>query len=149
MDSDSEIFKLLGGVRTEAALADVAAGIEDVLRLPADALITSGKFGQIVSKVEDQMLQCADSNLGGLLMDGVDLGSSLSSPPPAPKRGLQSERRSLLRRELIPYVLLVPVSVKILSECCFFKYIGCFKSQDKLRRISQALCSREPSNGFP
>jgi hypothetical protein len=73
---DADIFSLLGTLGDEAGLAEAAAGVEDVL--DTATLVTRGKFGEAFSKVTDNLVQCAESNIEGLVMDGLDLGTSVS-----------------------------------------------------------------------
>jgi hypothetical protein len=64
---ETDIFDLLGSLGDDAEIAEAAAGVEDAL--DAATLLTRGKFGQIVSKVTDKLLACAESNMEGLVRE--------------------------------------------------------------------------------
>ncbi|KAJ7930199.1 hypothetical protein B0H13DRAFT_2652018 [Mycena leptocephala] len=76
LDEETDIFSLLGTLGDDAEIAEAAAGVEDALDVAT--LVTRGKFGQALSKVTDKLVQCAESNMEGLVMDGLDLGTSVA-----------------------------------------------------------------------
>ncbi|KAJ7858324.1 hypothetical protein B0H13DRAFT_2672532 [Mycena leptocephala] len=89
LKTESSFFKLIRTLRTDADVEKAAGEVENAMS--ASSLLTRGKFGKVVEQTQNQLVSCFDSDLGGFIMDGIDLGSSLA-PPPLTRRGLDSDK---------------------------------------------------------
>jgi hypothetical protein len=97
IDESSELFGLLGnGLRDEEEIATAAEGVEEAMS--TEAFATRGKLGTCISKVQGQMLQCADNSIENYVMDTVALGQSLDTGDTPSKRSLLPQ---LYRRDTI------------------------------------------------
>lgn len=66
LKTESNFFKLLRTLRTDADVAKAAGEVEDAMS--ASSLLTRGKFGKVVEQVQSQLVSCFDSDLGGFIM---------------------------------------------------------------------------------
>ncbi|CAK5264148.1 unnamed protein product [Mycena citricolor] len=77
LGTDIRALSWVGRLGDEASVARAMSGVENAI---TDASrFGRFRFGQSVSKVESKLLQCAESNMEGLIMDTVDLGSNLAT----------------------------------------------------------------------
>ncbi|KAJ6498409.1 hypothetical protein C8R47DRAFT_1259936 [Mycena vitilis] len=74
--SSSRIARLLGSLRTDAAVVEAADAVEESLSVTALSL--RGQLGKVVDQVQGNLATCFDSSLSGFVLDGLDLGISLA-----------------------------------------------------------------------